>query len=141
MPLAAQDSAPPNFSGNWVLNTSKSTLAKDSTIKSETIVIDNKKSKIVFHYKTDGKKSTETYTPDSQSRVTRDLSSGQLISKATWQGSTLVVESVLQIKIPNVAVNVSGLKPVVDKWSLTADGRTLSHDEDGGKELLVYDKQ
>ena len=54
----------PDFSGTWVLNAAKSTLPKDSTIKSQTIVIDNKKSAIVFHYKTDGKKSTETYTPD-----------------------------------------------------------------------------
>jgi len=140
-PLAAQSSSPPDLSGTWVLNIAKSTLAKDSTIKSETIVVDNKKGAIVFHYKTDGKKSTETYTPDGQNRVVRDKSSGQLISKAYWQESALVIESVLQIKIPNVTVSVSGLKPVVDKWSLSPDGRTFSHDEDGGKEVFVYDKQ
>jgi len=141
VPLAAQDSAPRDFSGSWALSIPKSTLAKDSTIKSETIVIDNKKGAIVFHYKTDGKKSTETYTPDGQNRVVRDMSSGQLISKAYWQESALVIESVLQIKIPNVTVSVSGLKPVVDKWILSPDGRTLSHDANDGKEVYVYDKQ
>jgi len=69
----AQTAAAPDFSGTWVLNIAKSTLLKDSTIKSETIVIDNKKLAIVFHYKTDGKKSTETYTPDGKKRVTKDV--------------------------------------------------------------------
>ncbi|MGA7556769.1 MAG: hypothetical protein WBW54_23710 [Candidatus Acidiferrales bacterium] len=78
----AQTAAAPDFSGTWVLNSGKSTLAKDNTTKSETIVINYKKSAIVFHYKTDGKKSTDTYTPDGQKRVTENLSSGQLISKA-----------------------------------------------------------
>ena len=66
--LAQTTTAPPDFSGTWVLNAAKSTLAKDSTIKSETIVVAYKKSTIVFDYKTDGKKSKETYTPDGQKR-------------------------------------------------------------------------
>jgi hypothetical protein len=139
--LAAQSASTPDFSGTWAINIAKSTLAKDSTLKSETIEISNKKSNIVFHYKTNGKKSTETYTPDGQNRVTQDLGSSQLISKASWQGPALVVESVLEIKIPSVTVSVSGLKPVVDKWTLTPDGRTLTHESDGGKEERVYDKQ
>jgi curli biogenesis system outer membrane secretion channel CsgG len=65
----AQTTAAPDFSGSWVLNAAKSTLPKDSTIKSQTIVIDNKRSAIVFHFKTDGKKLTETYTPDGKKRV------------------------------------------------------------------------
>jgi hypothetical protein len=140
-PALAQTTATPDFSGSWVLNAAKSTLAKDNKIKSETIAINYKKSTIVFRYKTDGKKATETYTPDGQQRVTRDMSSSQLISKATWQDSALVIESVLQIKIPNVVVNVSGLKPVIDRWTLGPDGRTLSHETDDPKQILVYNKQ
>jgi hypothetical protein len=140
-PSLAQTPVAPDFSGTWVLNTAKSTLAKDSTIKSETIVVDYKKSAIVFHYKTDGKKSTETYTPDGQQRVTEDMPTGQLISKARWQGSVLVIESTLEIKIPNVVVTVTGLKPVIDTWTLAADGRTLTHETEDPKEILVYDKQ
>jgi hypothetical protein len=52
------------FLKSRVFNSGKSMLAKDNTMKSETIVIDYKKSAIVFHYKTDGKKSMETYTPE-----------------------------------------------------------------------------
>ena len=110
-------------------------------MKFETIVIDYKKSAIVFHYKTDGKKSMETYTPDGQKRVTQNMSSGQLISKASWHDSVLVIESTLDIKVPSVTVAVTGLKPVVDAWTLAADGRTLTHDADDHKEILVYDKQ
>jgi hypothetical protein len=43
----AQTTAAPDFSGTWILKAAKSTLSKD-TIKSQTIVIDNKKSAIVF---------------------------------------------------------------------------------------------
>ena len=137
----AQTTAAPDFSGTWVLNAAKSTLPKDSTIKSQTIVIDNKKSAIVFHYKTDGKKLTETYTPDGKKRVSLKMSSGQLTSSATWHDSVLVIESTLDIKIPNATVIVTGLKPVIDTWTLAADGRTLTHDADDHKEIYVYEKQ
>jgi hypothetical protein len=132
----AKAAAAPDFSGTWVLNAAKSTLPKDSTIKSETIVISNKESTIVFHYKTDGKKSTETYTPDGKKRA-----SGQLTSSASWNDSVLVIESTLDIKIPNATVVVTGLKPIVDTWTLAADGRTLTHDADDHKEIYVYEKQ
>src|SRR5580704_2396576 len=137
----AQATPAPDLSGTWVLNAAKSTLPKDSTIKSQTIVIDNKKSAIVFHYKTDGKKSTETYTPDGKKRVSLNLSSGQLTSSATWHDSVLVIESTLDIKVPNATVVVTGLKPVINTWALAADGRTLTHDADDHKEIYVYERQ
>ena len=131
----------PDFSGTWVLIAAKSTLPKDSKIKSETIVIENKKSAIVFHYKTDGKKLTETYTPDGKKRVSMKMSSGQLNSTASWHDSVLVIESTLDIKVPNATVVVTGLKPIVDTWTPAADGRTLAHDADDHKEIYVYQKQ
>src|SRR5882762_6110398 len=112
-----------------------------STIISQTIVIDNKKSAIVFYYKTDGKKLTETYTPDGKKRVSLNMSSGQLTSSASWHDSVLVIESTLDIKVPNATVIVTGLKPVIDTWALAADGRTLTHDADDHKEIYVYEKQ
>jgi len=132
----AQTTATRDFSGTWVLNATKSTLPKDSTIKSESIVIENKKSAIVFHYKTDGKKLTETYTPDGKKRV-----SGQLTSSASWHDSVLVIESTLDIKVPNATVVVTGLKPIIDAWMLSADGRTLTHDAADHKEIYIYEKQ
>ena len=137
----AQAAPVPDFSGTWVLNVAKSTLTKDTAIKSQTIVIENKKSAIVFHYKTDGKKSTETYTPDGKKRVSMNMSSGQLTSSANWKDSALVIESTLDIKIPNATVVVTGLKPVVDTWTLSADGRTLTHDSADHTEIYVYEKQ
>ena len=131
----------PDFSGTWVLNVAKSTLPKDSTIKSRAIVIENKKSAIIFHYKTDGKKSTETYTPDGKKRVSVNMSSGQLNSSASWHDSVLVIESTLDIKIPKATVIVTGLNPVIDTWTLTAEGRILTQDADDHKEIYVYEKQ
>jgi hypothetical protein len=134
----AQTAAAPDFSGTWVLNTTKSTLSKDSTIKSQSIVIENKKSEIVFHYKTDGKKLTETYTPDGKKRVSPNTS---LTSSANWHDSVLVIETTLDIKIPNATVVVTGLKPIIDTWTLSADGRTLTHDANDHKAIYVYEKQ
>jgi hypothetical protein len=134
--------AAPDFSGTWVLNTTKSTLAKEVTIKSETIGVECKKSKIIFHYKTDGKKSTETYIADGEKHVTKEMHSGQLVSKASWHDSALVIESTLDIKIPNVTVTVTGLKSIIDRWAMAADGKTLTHETGGDpKETFVYDKQ
>lgn len=138
---SAKATAAPDFSGTWVLNAAKSTLPKDITIKSQTIIIENKKSAIVFHYKTDGKKSTEAYSPDGKKRVSRNMSSSQLTSSASWNDSVLVIESTLDIKVPNATVVVTGLKPVIDTWTLSADGRTLTHDADDHKEIYVYEKQ
>jgi hypothetical protein len=137
----AQTTGVPDFSGTWVLSAAKSTLAKDSTIKSETIVVTYKKSTIVFDYKTNGKKSKETFTPDGQKSVTSDMPSGQLTSSASWRDSVLVIESRLDIKVPNATVVVTGLKPVIDTWTLAADGRTLTHETNDGKEIFVYDRQ
>jgi hypothetical protein len=53
----------------------------------------------------------------------------------------LVIESTLDIKIPNATVVVTGLKPIIDTWTLAVDGRTLTHDSDDHKEIYVYKKQ
>ena len=140
-PEFAKAAEVPDFSGTWALNVAKSTFPTDSAIKSQTVVIENKKSAIIFRYKTDGKKSTETYTPDGKKRVSLNTSSGQLNSSASWRDSVLVIESTLDIKVPNATVVVTGLKPVIDTWSLAADGRTLTHDATDHKEIYVYEKQ
>jgi hypothetical protein len=53
----------------------------------------------------------------------------------------LVIESTLDIKVPNATVVVTGLKPVIDTWTLAADGRTLTHDAADHKEIYAYEKQ
>ena len=138
---SAQTSVTPDLSGTWVLNIAKSSLAKETAIKTQAVMIESKKSEIVFHYKTDGKKSTETYTPDGKKRVSVNMSLGQLNSVASWRDSVLVVESTLDIKVPNATVVVTGLKPVVDTWTLSSDGRTLTHDANDHKEIYVFEKQ
>ncbi len=95
---------------------------------------------VALNCRLDGKKLTETYTPDGKKRVSLNLSSGQLTSTATWHDSVLVIESTLDIKVPNATVVVTGLKPVIDAWTLAADGRTLAHDADDHKEIYVYEK-
>jgi flagellar hook assembly protein FlgD len=137
--VLAQTPATPDFSGTWVLNVAKSTLSKDSTVKSSTLAIENKKGSVAMRFKTDGKKSTETYTPDGQKHVSATVGKSQLMSVANWRDGKLVIESTLDLGIPNIVV--TGLKPIVDTWALSADGRTLTHDADDHKETYVYEKQ
>jgi hypothetical protein len=84
---------------------------------------------------------TETYTPDGKKHVSLNMSSAQLTSSARWHDSVLVIESTLDIKVPNATVVVTGLRPVIDTWTLAADGRTLTHDAADHKEIYVYEKQ
>lgn len=83
----------------------------------------------------------ETYIPDGIQRVSVNVSSGQLTSSASWRDSVLVIESTLDIKVPNATVVVTGLKPVIDTWTLSGDGRTLTHVASDHKEIYVYEKQ
>ena len=137
--VLAQTPATPDFSGTWVLNVAKSTLMKDSTVKSQTLTIENKKGTIVMHYKIDGKKSTETYKPDGQKHSAYTEGKSQLIAVTDWRDGKLVIESTLDLGIPNMVV--TGLKPIVDTWSLSSDGRVLTNDADDHKETYIYDKQ
>lgn len=59
----------------------------------------------------------------------------------SWHDSVLVIEGTLNIKVPNATVVVTGLKPVIDTWTLSADGRVLSNDADEHKEIYAYEKQ
>jgi hypothetical protein len=45
------------------------------------------------------------------------------------------------VKVPNATVVVTGLKPVIDTWTLSADCRTLTHDSGDHKEIYIYEKQ
>jgi hypothetical protein len=137
----AQKPVSPDLSGTWVLNLGKSKLSKRVTIGSETIVITCPNSTIQFHFTTDGKESTETYTPDGKDHIVKEFSGGQLFSKAQWKKSVLVTESGSRLVMPNSAAD--GYQPIQDRerWTLSSDGRVLTREIEDPKQVFVYDKQ
>lgn len=137
----AQNPVTPDLSGTWAFNLAKSKLSKHVTIGSETIVITCANSTIQFHFTTDGKESTETYTPDGKDHIVRQFPGGQLFSKAQWKKSVLVTESGGRLVMPNSPAD--GYQPIHDRerWALSSDGRVLSREMDDAKQVFVYDKQ
>lgn len=137
----AQNPVTPDLTGTWVFNLAKSKLSKHVTISSETIVITCPNSTIQFHFTTDGKESTETYTPDGKDHIVKEFPGGQLFSKAQWKKSVLVTESGGRLVMSNSPAD--GYEPIHDRdrWTLSSDGRALTREIDDPKQVFVYDKQ
>jgi hypothetical protein len=141
----AQTAPTPDLSGTWKLNLAKSKLDKHNEIKSETITITSKDATIEFHYSTNGKERTETYTPDGKERATAEVKGGENVAKATWKKSVLVIEHAGYLKVSGSlsSLNNSEIYHFTDRWTLSSDGHTLKQDSEGfdNHQVFVYDKQ
>jgi hypothetical protein len=117
--IAAQDK--PNFSGTWVLQTDKSDYGMMPAPMSRTDIIDHQEPKITIKrtaataegenkldlvYEVDGKPWKNQAGPQEVS------------STLHWEGQELVVVS--EVDTPQ------GLATLTDRWSLSADGKTLT---------------
>lgn len=143
LPLSAQTSAPPDLTGTWALDVSKSKLAKHSTVQSETLVITCSGSSIVMRDTTDGKVETHSYTIDGKERPYAEVQGGENFTKAYWKKSTLVIENFARLKMPSAPMDGSTLWSIKDRWTLSADGRTLTDESErsDSKTVSVYEKQ
>lgn len=145
-PVFTQDSAAPDLSGTWVLNLQKSRLAKGNRMRSRTVVITRSASTIVAHFMTFEKHaddSTETYVTDGKEHVIGTPINAEEVSKAHWEGSTLVVDVFLRLKMPKKPA-VDGIETShwQDRWTLSGDGRVLTQVADRLQtSVYVYDKQ
>jgi hypothetical protein len=119
----SQARAAANFSGDWKLNTAKSDFGPMPAPDKLTMKIDHKEPAILIKqeqsgamgdmnvdmkYTTDGKESTNTMGPM------------EVKSTAKWEGDVLVINSKLNANGADITI--------VGKWSLSADGKTLTND-------------
>ncbi len=145
LPLLAQTSAPPDLSGTWVLNLSKSKVAKHATPGAETVVIAASDSAIRMDISFSDGKETHTWIPDGKEHLRNELrdqtAAGQVFEKAHWAKGVLVTESIARVSMPGQPVD--GYEPIhsTERWSLSADKGTLSRTMDDPKQTWVYDKQ
>ena len=143
-PILGRDLTVPDISGTWVLNLTKSKLAKGTNVHSETVVITSSESNIVMHFNTDGNESTHAYIADGKERVFAKVQGGEDLVKAYWKKSTLVIETFARLKMPNMpAVDGSEAWHLKARWTLSGDGRVLTDEVEGfdAKTVSVYDKQ
>ena len=137
----AQTATTPDLSGTWKLNLAKSKLDKHNTVVSETITITSKDATIEFHYTTDSKDHTETYIADGRERSAGNVKGIEIRATAGWKKSVLTIDRgpVMMGHTPEEAA----VSRVTDRWTLSADGRTLKQDSEGfdTRQTFVYDKQ
>lgn len=111
----------PNFSGDWKLDTDKSTFGPMPPPSSMTRKVEHNDpslnlvearsgpqgdQNLTFKYSTDGKETTN------------ELMGNQVKSTAAWDGSTLVI---------NMKADFGGNEiKLTDKWTLSEDGKVLT---------------
>jgi hypothetical protein len=138
-PALAQDSATPDISGTWTLKLAKSKLKQVPPWPPKTIVITCSGFTVEMRSKSaSGVESTWKYVADW---VKHPVSGGwqetaQMTTRTSWVYSALVTESTFT----NLAIPALNL-PVTERWTPSSDGRMLTHEWDGTKPVLVYDRE
>lgn len=128
----------PNFSGLWRLNLEKSTF-RGQAPKELLVQIDHRDPNLtqtMLSVAADGKERQQTFTYETNGRESQTkLAVGEGQSRAHWNGSELVIDSVLTT--PNRTFHFS------DHWSLSSDGQTLQmahRDDDLAGQIAVFEK-
>jgi len=143
VPAFAQDADidHPDLTGTWVLNIAKSKFNKhvkpspnvDITCGVYAAEIDES---------IDGKRHVFVYTPDGEPYLVERVPGGQIMSKAYWKNGSLVTELWgVQTTPGEAGRSAATMLDQTQRWSLSTDGKVLTREIDGGKEVLVYDLQ
>jgi hypothetical protein len=112
----------PNFSGDWTLNADKSNLGPMPPPQSMTRKIDHHDPAITMTQATvGGPQGDQTLTLKATTdgkETTNEMMGTPAKTVANWEGDTLVI---------NLSVDLQGTEiKLVEKWSLGADGKTLT---------------
>jgi hypothetical protein len=136
--LLAQDTAPPDLSGKWVLNPAKSKVPKNVGIDPETLVIKCAGNSIEVTTSSGGRQSLQTFVADGKEHPKRIGNGALLYSKAQWKKSVLFTET------GNRFTGIGGTHDFLtdkQRWSLSPDGLALTRELQDPRETLVYDKK
>lgn len=138
---------PIDLSGTWQLNIAKSHPAKfgkhEIKLKPATLVIQCTATTIQMSYTSGGKVFTQTYTPDGKGKIINQGHGGETAVKAYWKKSVLIIETSGRGYILgglSAQSHATELYSSTQRWSLSADGNTLIHEEDDPKSLSVFDR-
>ncbi len=132
--------AKPNFSGDWKLNSSKSSFGQMPAPNSMTAKITHEDPSLKTSYKSSGDQGefefASTYTTDGK-ECTNEMFGNPVKSTLKWDGDTLIIESKSRFGDNDFTMT--------DKWTL--DGKTLTIVRSfksamgEGEQKLVFEKQ
>lgn len=113
--------AKPNFSGNWKLNAGKSDFGAMPAPDSRTDKIVHEDPALTDSFTQNGQMGEVTaefkYSTDGK-ETTNHIRGNEVKSTAKWEGDDLVIAGKTQFNGAEVALS--------DRWSLSADGKTLT---------------
>jgi hypothetical protein len=116
-----QAQAKPNFSGNWKLNTAKSDFGAMPAPDSRTDIITHEDPDLKDSYTQSGQMGELTaemkYSTDGK-ETTNSVRGNQIKTTAKWDGDELAIAGKTQFNGADVTLS--------DRWSLSADGKTLT---------------
>jgi hypothetical protein len=140
---AAPALAKPDFTGDWKLNTAKSTFGDIPAPDSMSIKIDHAEPKLTTVSKQSGQMGDiemhATYTTDGKECTNEGFQGAPFKSTVKWDGDNLALETKGQIGDMDFSMT--------QKWTLSDDGKTLKvvqHIATSMGEFdqtLVFDKQ
>ena len=129
--------AKPNFSGQWKINGAKSSYGQFPVPEKydRKIVHDDPKLEISTTQSGFGGQGDFTleakYTTDGKESSNPGFGGGAMKGTAKWDGDTLVIESVL--------AGQNGEIKFVEKWTLSADGKTIEMSTKGSGGFGEFD--
>ena len=116
-----QAQAKPNFSGAWKLNTAKSDFGAMPAPDSRTDIITHEDPDLKDSYTQSGQMGELTaemkYSTDGK-ETTNSVRGNQIKTTAKWDGDELAIAGKTQFNGADVTLS--------DRWSLSADGKTLT---------------
>jgi len=131
-----------DLSGTWELNIAKSRPAKfgknEIKLKPATLVVQCSATTVQMRYTSGGKETTRTYTPDGKEVIVSQGHGGETTVKARWKKGVLIIETSGRAYLLND--RPTELMSGTERWSLSADGKTLTHEEDNPKSMSVFDR-
>jgi hypothetical protein len=91
-----------------------------------------------MRYTSGGRVTTQTYTPDGKEVIVSQGHGGETTVKARWKKGVLIIETSGRAYLLND--RPTELMSGTERWSLSADGKTLTHEEDNPKSVSVFDR-
>ncbi|SRR5229473_454494 len=142
--LGAQNNAP-DLSGVWQLNVAKSKTAKNSNkhilLKPATLLITCKTNTVQMSYTSGNNVTKKTYTTDGKEQDTSQGTGSRTVSKAHWKKGVLIIETSEQMGTPGGLIPFgTELIHDTERWSLSPDGNTLTHEEDNPRLVYIFDR-
>jgi hypothetical protein len=135
--------AKPDFTGEWKLNTSKSTFGQMPAPDSMTYKIAHADPKLSTTTKQSGQmgefEMQATYTTDGKESTNEGFGGSTMKSVVKWDGDALLIETKGQFGDNEFTMT--------QKWTLAADGKTLTVAQTfksamgEGEQKLIFEKQ